>query len=351
MSQLQAILNYQEIDKRLYALERELAGCEERKEYVKAKKFLETAADKLDAYDAKAAQLKNEAVELTKKYLKTEDTLKDFSHLDELVEGGADIAFYKKNALSISDQLKKIRSELNALTANINATHDEYQKLKKQVIAMQNHMPYHDWYKNNDFKAESTTDTPLEDDEKESIETYQKGAALTDEATADFFDKLDAIDKPITVVFYGDHLPGIYSSASEDDNNSLALHLTDYFIWSNKASSSQGNEIDNADYSSPNFFVAQAAEHMNAKVSPYLAFLTQMHEKISAMEPPVVNNIQGWDRIPEGQNIYLDADGNPMAESDFDAETQQLLADYQLIQYDITTGKNYLKDTDFMDLP
>ena len=216
---------------------------------------------------------------------------------------------------------------------------------------MQNHMPYHDWYKNNDFKAESTTGTPLEDDEKGSIETYQKGAALTDEATADFLDKLDAIDKPITVVFYGDHLPGIYSSASEDDNNSLALHLTDYFIWSNKASSSQGNRIDNADYSSPNFFVAQAAEHMNAKVSPYLAFLTQMHEKISAMEPPVVNNIQGWDRIPEGQNIYLDADGHPMAESDFNTETKQLLADYQLIQYDITAGKNYLKDTDFMDLP
>ena len=27
------------------------------------------------------------------------------------------------------------------------------------------------------------------------------------------------------------------------------------------------------------------------------------------------------------------------------------LADYKLIQYDITTGKNYLKDTSFMDLP
>ena len=77
MSQLQEILKYQEIDKRLYALEREIAGCEERKEYLKAKKFLETAADKLDSYDAKAAQLKNMAVELTKIYLKTEDTLKD----------------------------------------------------------------------------------------------------------------------------------------------------------------------------------------------------------------------------------------------------------------------------------
>ena len=220
-----------------------------------------------------------------------------------------------------------------------------------QIITMQNHMPYHEWYENNDYTAESTTGTPLGDDEQQSIETYQKGVEITDQATQEFLNELDALDKPVTVVFYGDHLPGIYSSASEDDNNSLALHLTDYFIWSNKASSSQGNKASDAAYSSPNFFVAQAAEHMDAKVSPYLAFLTQMHEKIAAMEPPVVNKIQGWDRIPEGQNIYLDQNGNPMSTDDFDKETKQLLADYKLIQYDITAGKNYLKDTDFMTLP
>lgn len=135
--ELQAILAYQEEDKKLYALERELAGCPERKDYIKRKKFLEAAADKLDAFDAKAVQLKNEARELTKRYLRTEDTLKDFANLDELVEGGADIAFYKKSALSLSDELKKIKSELAALTAAVNSTHEEYQKLKKQVIAMQ----------------------------------------------------------------------------------------------------------------------------------------------------------------------------------------------------------------------
>lgn len=220
-----------------------------------------------------------------------------------------------------------------------------------QIITMQNHMPYHEWYENNDYTAESTTGTPLGDDEQQSIETYQKGVEITDQATQEFLDELDALDKPVTVVFYGDHLPGIYSSASEDDNNSLALHLTDYFIWSNKASSSQGNKASDAAYSSPNFFVAQAADHMNAKVSPYLAFLTEMHSKIAAMEPPVVNKVQGWDRIPEGQNIYLDQNGNPMSTDDFDKETKQLLADYKLIQYDITAGKNYLKDTDFMTLP
>lgn len=220
-----------------------------------------------------------------------------------------------------------------------------------QIITMQNHMPYHEWYENNDYTVESTTGTPLGDDEQQSIETYQKGVEITDQATQEFLNELDALDKPVTVVFYGDHLPGIYSSASEDDNNSLALHLTDYFIWSNKASSSQGNKASDAAYSSPNFFVAQAADHMNAKVSPYLAFLTEMHSKIAAMEPPVVNKIQGWDRIPEGQNIYLDQNGNPMSTDDFDKETKQLLADYKLIQYDITAGKNYLKDTDFMTLP
>ena len=220
-----------------------------------------------------------------------------------------------------------------------------------QIITMQNHMPYHEWYENNDYTAESTTGTPLGDDEQQSIETYQKGVEITDQATQEFLNELDALDKPVTVVFYGDHLPGIYSSASEDGNNSLALHLTDYFIWSNKASSSQGNKASDAAYSSPNFFVAQAADHMNAKVSPYLAFLTEMHSKIAAMEPPVVNKIQGWDRIPEGQNIYLDQNGNPMSTDDFDKETKQLLADYKLIQYDITAGKNYLKDTDFMTLP
>ena len=220
------------------------------------------------------------------------------------------------------------------------------------VITMQNHMPYNDWYADNEFTVTNTDGAePLGEDETREIETYAKGVSLSDKATAEFLDELDAIDKPITVVFYGDHLPGIYSTAGEDQNNSLALHLTDYFIWSNKASGSQGTKNENSDYTSPNYFIAQAAEHMNAKVSPFLAFLTQMHEHVSAMEPPVVNNIQGWSRIPEGQPIYLDADGNPMVESEMDAATRQLLEDYKLIQYDVTAGDGYLKDLGFMDAP
>lgn len=137
MANLQAILHYQEVDTKLYKIERDIAGCDERKEYVKVKKFLETAPEKLDSLEAKATSLKTQADELVKKYEATEETLKDFEHLDELVNGGADIAFYKKKAQSIVDKLKKLKAELNTLTTTIKETDAEYQKLKKQVISAQ----------------------------------------------------------------------------------------------------------------------------------------------------------------------------------------------------------------------
>ncbi len=137
MMQLQAILNYQEVDAKLYKLERELAASEERKEYVKYKKFLETAPEKLDALEVKAQALKAEAEELEKKYVQLEETLKDFEHLDELVTEGADIAFYQKKAQTKVEQIKKLKADISALTSNIKETDAEYQKLKKQVIAAQ----------------------------------------------------------------------------------------------------------------------------------------------------------------------------------------------------------------------
>jgi len=137
MAQLQAILKYQEVDAKIYKIERELASSEERKEYAKVKKFLETAPEKLDSLEVKAKSLRAEAEELLKQYERLEETLKDFENLDELVSDGADISFYKKKAQSKVEQLKKMRADLNALTAAIKETDEEYQKLKKQVLAIE----------------------------------------------------------------------------------------------------------------------------------------------------------------------------------------------------------------------
>lgn len=141
MAQLQAILNYQEVDAKLYKIERELAGSEERKEYAKVKKFLETAPEKLDSLEVKAKALRAEADETTKKYEQLEETLKDFENLDELVTEGADVSFYQKKAQSIVEKLKKLKADLTVLINNVKATDEEYKKLKKQVLSVEKKAP------------------------------------------------------------------------------------------------------------------------------------------------------------------------------------------------------------------
>ena len=134
---LQAILKYQEIDRRLFKLDNELAESEERKKYAKLRKFLKTAPEKLDALETKAAALSSEAQALTKKYEEVSATLGDFDNLDELIEGGADVSFYKKNATQIMDSLKTLKADINKLATRIEEAKAEYATAKKQTIAAQ----------------------------------------------------------------------------------------------------------------------------------------------------------------------------------------------------------------------
>ena len=214
-----------------------------------------------------------------------------------------------------------------------------------QLVTMQNHMTYDNWYFNNQFNQANVTEN-LNDYERGQINTYAKGVSITDQATIDFLNQLNAMDKPITVIFYGDHLPSSYQTAAADKNNTLALHQTDYFIWSNQASASAGVKLDasNTAYTSPNYFMEMAAEHMNAKVSPYLAFLTQTRTDIPALERLVIG-AGGFDT--DASTAYLDQNGNAIKRKALSKQAKNTLHDYKLIQYDMTAGKGYLNDTNF----
>ena len=135
MSQLQALLNYQQIDQKLFKIDNDLAKSETYQKYAKLRKFLKAAPEKVDALEAKAAALKAESAELAKQYEQVESTLGDYENLEELVSGGADISFYKKKVQAIVDQLKKVKADLNALVANVQATDEEYKLMKKKVKA------------------------------------------------------------------------------------------------------------------------------------------------------------------------------------------------------------------------
>lgn len=225
-----------------------------------------------------------------------------------------------------------------------------------QLTTIQNHAPYSDWYANNEFVVTTTGKKSLKKEERHSIQTYAKGLEYTDEAVKEFLAQLDALDKPVTVVWYGDHLPGIYTTANSDRRNKLALHETDYFIWSNSAGQklmgrsnrqaaqavAGSQSAGGTNYSSPNYFMAQAAAHMNARVTPYLAFLTEAHAALPAMQRNTYASVQGPVAI-------LDQNGRLVTSTrQLTRQQKRLIADYRLIQYDLSAGKGYLRDTGFL---
>ncbi|EFA22938.1 LTA synthase family protein [Bifidobacterium gallicum] len=265
-------------------------------------------------------------------YFRTQDTQPPVTHQDTL-----------ENSWVVSDEAA-YRDVLDEVKSN-----DLNQFV--QLITMQNHAPYTTQYPDdtNQFVAANTSQG-LSGDEKHAIDVYTKGINYTDKATEQFLNELNTINKPITVIFYGDHLPGIYSTAQKNPANDLALHETDYFIWSNtKARETNKSMVDHpGQYSTSNYFMAQTATHLNAKVSPYLALLTELHQAIPAMVR-IAPTDGKW--APGDTVTVIDKDGNLIPESQLDEHAKQLLHDYTLVQYDMTVGNRYLEGQQFLQLP
>ena len=172
------------------------------------------------------------------------------------------------------------------------------------VITYQNHVPW-----SMEEPAEITAaGEGFNIDENNQLSNYSRLLFETDKVTKDFLDKLSAMEKKITVVFYGDHLPGLYPE-SIFENNSDSKYLTDYFIWSNK-----DNQKLNFPLVNSSDFSAELLTHTNSKVSPYYALLTDVLENSS------------------------------VDKTELSEEAQIIADDLKLIQYDITVGKNYLKN-------
>ncbi len=131
------LLEYQKVDGELRKLEQEIAASEERKKFVQAKKFMEVAREKLESQEAHAAELRNLRDDLQRRVEETTKAIAEYADLEEMVEGGADLAFYKKNAQALLDKLRAVKAELNRLLADVSAASEEYKKIKEQTIAMQ----------------------------------------------------------------------------------------------------------------------------------------------------------------------------------------------------------------------
>lgn len=141
MSQISQLLLYQQKDSELLKIEQEIAGSEERKKYVQTKSYLSKASEKLDKLEAQSQAILTHLDALNKRYAEISETLKDFDHLDDLMEGGADLSFYQRNLSQLIEKIKGLKAEIAALTASAKETSEEYQSMRKKVIAAQKQYP------------------------------------------------------------------------------------------------------------------------------------------------------------------------------------------------------------------
>jgi len=200
------------------------------------------------------------------------------------------------------------------------------------LVTMQNHMPFNVMYDNTYFTYNGTAAGM-----PEQVANYTNGINYTDNSTKEFLDKLDAIQKPITVVWYGDHLPGMYDKNSMEEYN-VVQHETDYFIYSNKYALEHNygtKKVEqNTAITDSNGFIPIALKQMKQKVTPYYALLTEVQENLPATAKNSVGN---------SESLMVDQNGKQLSAKQLTKSQREIQKDYRLVQYDLTAGKGYLK--------
>ncbi|MGO3469303.1 MAG: LTA synthase family protein [Weissella hellenica] len=201
-----------------------------------------------------------------------------------------------------------------------------------QLMTMQNHMPYEPGeYGNSKYKVTSPT---LSDTARKQIETYITGVHYSDVATKKLVAKLDKMQRPVTMIFYGDHWPGVFTFVDPNKQKERS-HETDYFIYQNKAARQQSKQTFNQHeraYASPSDFPALALQATNSKVSPLFALQTK-----------IVNELPAFANYQRGR--FVDNNGNQLSTKDLTKKQKALLHDLKLVQYDLSSGEHYLKNS------
>jgi phosphoglycerol transferase MdoB-like AlkP superfamily enzyme len=199
-----------------------------------------------------------------------------------------------------------------------------------QLMTMQNHMPYYQGeYPNNQYQM---TKPVVSGNTKTQIESYLAGVHQSDLALEKLIKHVDNSKRPITLVFYGDHWPGIFTFV-DPQIQAKEAHETDYFIYQNDAAKKREQLQSNLKrpYASPSDFPALTLDAMNVKVSPFYALQTQVSEQL----PAFANYTRGK---------FVDEQGHTIQTKQLTSKQKRLLADFKLVQYDLSDGQHYLSN-------
>lgn len=191
------------------------------------------------------------------------------------------------------------------------------------LVTMQTHMPYSQKYKNSAYVSKSAGN-------KQAINNYMQDLAYSSEAFAQFIQQLKQLDKRTLVVFWGDHLPSIYSEQIQAQNEAVMLHQTEFLFYDTNQALAEKEE--HAAMLSPFYFAPSLFDQTNMPMPGFYQLLRALQKELPAFE----------------QGFYYQK-GQWQTDKQLTKKQQAIYDAYCLIQYDIVSGEKYSLAMDFFN--
>lgn len=216
--------------------------------------------------------------------------------------------------------------ENNPYISDEAAYQEIFDQLKKKnkpqflhLVTMQTHMPYENKYDELPYVVQG--------DNSLAVRSYLQDIAYSSEALKAFLERLDELPERTLVVFWGDHLPGIYSDAVQEENQGHLLHETEFLMYDNR------HQLNNQQVTtSPFYFAADLFQQGRIQMTGFQNLLVSLQKELPAFE----------------KGMYYQS-GQWFKEARLNKKQEKLYQDYQMIQYDITAGKQYSLKQNFFE--
>lgn len=188
------------------------------------------------------------------------------------------------------------------------------------LVTMQNHMDYGGNYNELLFSSSGA-------EESDELDYYLTGLKYSDDAISNLISYFDSYNEKVILIFWGDHLPSVYGEKIYDRNDKTTIFETPLLIYDNFSS-----DTDNIGIISPIYFINHILSKTNASITPYVALLNTLEDALPAFT----------------KRFYIERETSTKENrDDLKPLTQLILEEYEMILYDITTGKNYSKEMGF----
>ncbi|MGX7244354.1 LTA synthase family protein [Enterococcus quebecensis] len=189
------------------------------------------------------------------------------------------------------------------------------------LVTMQTHMPYSEKYTTSNYSSRSQGN-------KKAIDSYMQDVAYSSEALKQFTIALKDVKRRTLVVFWGDHLPSIYSDEIKAENDEVKMHQTEFLMYDNQGKLTGKTTHDAV--SSPFYFAPTLFDQSGMQMTGFYQMLTELEKQVPAFEKGFYYKDKKWTKT-----LALNK------------TQEELYEDYRLIQYDVVSGKNYSLKTDF----